>query len=93
MTKQDTVDSESVVDDVASNDGEKTAAVLARVDERTKHTNEILERVIEKRIDPLEQQVKTVDNRSRRNALALSAITTAITIIGAWSLDLLSLAI
>jgi len=70
---------------------EQTAAVLARVDERTKKTNEILERVIEHRIDPLEDQVDTVDNRSRRNEVILSAMLTSITIIGAWSLDLLPL--
>lgn len=67
----------------------ETAAVLARVDERTKKTNEILERIIKQRIDPLEEQVDNVDNRSRRNEIVLSAIITAITIVGAWSLELL----
>lgn len=62
-------------------DDKETAAVLARVDERTKRTNEILERVIEQRINPLEDQVETVDNRSRRNMVMLSAMITALTII------------
>jgi len=68
---------------------ENPDAVLARVDERTKRTNEILERVIENRIDPLEKQVDKIDNRSRRNAIIVSAITSAIAVVGAWSLNLI----
>lgn len=67
----------------------ETAAVLARVDERTKRTNEILERIIEQRIEPLEDDVRAINNRSRRNEIILSAMMTTITIVGAWSLDLL----
>jgi len=65
----------------------ETAAVLARVDERTKKTNQMLERILEQRVEPLENQVEAVDNRSRRNEIILSAIVTAGTFIGVWALD------
>jgi hypothetical protein len=86
MSKQENKNSDP---DRVFDQSSETAAVLARVDERTKKTNEMLERILEQRIEPLEEEVKAVDNRSRRNELILSAIVTTTTIVGAWSLDLL----
>lgn len=60
--------------------------VLARVDERTRQTNEMLERLIEQRINPLEDDVARLERRSRLNQVVLSAITTLLGIIFAWGL-------
>ena len=63
-----------------------TAVILARIDERTKQTNEILERTIAERIEPLETQAEKNDRRSRRNEMILGGVTTASVIIFTWSL-------
>lgn len=62
--------------------------VLARVDERTRRTNNMLERVIENRINPLEQEVGVINRRSRLNQIILSAISTLLGIIFAWWLGI-----
>lgn len=90
-SNDDSLEGETSLQEILNQETE-TAAVLARVDERTKRTNEILERVIENRVAPLESQVEKVDNRSRRNMLILSAILTATLAIGTWALDLIPVA-
>lgn len=67
----------------------ETAAVLARLDERTQRTNELVERLLDERVAPLEEQVERLDNRTRRNQLIISAAVTLFTIVGTWALGLI----
>jgi len=89
MTENDSIDDEAR--DMVFDQTSETAAVLARVDERTKKTNQMLERILEQRVEPLEGQVEAVDNRSRRNEIILSAIVTTATFVGVWALNLIPL--
>lgn len=82
MEKQDEMD----VEDLSGNNASEILAIIARIDERTKNTNEMLEQVIKQRIEPLEQQAENADRRSRRNQIILSAFVSAASILFAWML-------
>lgn len=55
-------------------------AQLARTDQRSRQNRNDVETLREERISPLEQEVVTNSNRSRRNSLIISAAITLITI-------------
>lgn len=82
MKKQDEMD----VEDLSESNASEILAIIARIDERTKNTNEMLEQVIEQRIEPLEKQAEDADRRSRRNQIILSAFVSGTTILFAWVL-------
>ena len=82
MKKEDQMD----VEDLSESNASEILAIIARIDERTKNTNEMLEQVIEQRIEPLEKQVENADRRSRRNQVILSAFVSGVTILFAWTL-------
>jgi hypothetical protein len=82
MKQEDEMD----VEDLSESNASEILAIIARIDERTKNTNEMLEQVIEQRIEPLEKQVENADNRSRRNQVILSAFVTGTSIVFAWML-------
>lgn len=59
-------------------------AQLARIDERSKNNTEEVRTLRENRVAPLEAEVTTNENRSRRNSLLLGGAVTILTIfIGA----------
>lgn len=53
---------------------------LARTDERSRNNRAQVEDLRDNRIVPLEGQVATNDNRSRRNSLIIRAAITAVTL-------------
>jgi hypothetical protein len=55
-------------------------AQLARIDERSEQNSTAVRTLREERVAPLEAEVGTVENRSRRNSLILGAALTIVTI-------------
>ena len=53
---------------------------LARTDERSRNNRDQVENLRDNRIVPMEAQVETNDNRSRRNSLILGGFVTALTL-------------
>lgn len=64
---------------------------LARIDERTRNTQEEITRLREKRVIPVEKQAELNKNRGKRNGLILSAGLTTVTIVFSWALGVLPL--
>lgn len=56
-------------------------AQLARTDERTKQNSSEVKTLRENRVSPLENELGTVSNRSRRNSIILGASMTVLTIL------------
>jgi len=54
---------------------------LARTDERTQQNSSEVKNLRENRVSPLENEVGTVANRSRRNSIILGAGVTVLTIM------------
>jgi type II secretory pathway component PulM len=69
------------IQETVTTSSEEASLMLARIDERTRQISE--------RMEQLETMAEEADQRSRRNQVILLGVTTAASIIFAWSLNLL----
>ena len=67
------------------------SAELARIDERSRANNDEITRLREERVIPVENKADNNENRSKRNAIAVSAGVTTSIIVGTWALGVLPL--
>lgn len=79
-TKQDNFDTEIGVLRGILSEVQDLNAQLARTDQRSRQNKDDVETLREDRIAPLETNVATNSNRSRRNSLIISAAITLVTI-------------